>query len=82
MTILFIFIIQAVAYEYRTKASNFLGQKTYEIFLFLNGLLGPLLLGVAVATFFTGSNFVIDTSNLVNASAAHHVISSWTTPFY
>lgn len=82
MTILFIFIIQAVAYEYRTKASNFLGQKTYEIFLFLNGLLWPLLLWVAVATFFTGSNFIIDTSNLVNSSASHHTISSWTTPFY
>ncbi len=82
MAILFVFIIQAVAYEYRTKASNFLGQRTYEIFLFINGLLGPLLLWVAVATFFTGSNFIIDTSNLVNASAAHHVITSWTTPFY
>ena len=82
MAILFIFIIQAVAYEYRTKASNFLWQKTYEVFLFLNGLLWPLLLWVAVATFFTGSNFVIETSNLVNVNSTHHIISSWTTPFY
>jgi len=82
MAILFLFIIQAVAYEYRTKASNFLWAKTYEIFLFLNWLLGPLLLWVAVATFFTWSNFLIETSNLVNKDAAHHIISTWTTQTY
>lgn len=82
MAILFMFIIQAVAYEYRTKASNFLWQKTYEVFLFLNGLLWPLLLWVAVATFFTWSNFIVEKTNLININATHHVISSWTTPFY
>lgn len=57
MLILFAFIIQAVAYEYRSRAGNFLGKKTYEGFLFVNGLLGTVLLGIAVATFFTGSPF-------------------------
>jgi cytochrome d ubiquinol oxidase subunit II len=56
---LFSFIIQAVSYEYRSKPNNFLGRKTFEIFLFLNGLIGTLTLGVAVATFFTGSGFHI-----------------------
>ncbi len=82
MAILFIFIIQAVAYEYRSKASNFLWKKTYDVFLWVNGFFWPLLLWVAVATFFTGSNFQIETTNLVDASAAHHMITTWTTPFY
>jgi len=60
--ILFCFIIQTVGYEFRSKADNFLGTKTYEAFLFLNGFLGTILLGTAVATFFTGSQFEI-TSN-------------------
>lgn len=60
MSILFAFVIQAVSYEFRTKASNFLGQRTYEIFLFINGLLGTFLVGVAVATFFSGSQFSLD----------------------
>ena len=60
MIILFAFIIQAVAYEYRRKPNNFLGQKTYDTFLFLNGLLGTILLGTAVSTFFTGANFSVD----------------------
>lgn len=55
--ILFSFIIQAVAYEFRSKANNILGQKTFDVFLFLNGSLGPLLIGTAVATFFTGAEF-------------------------
>ena len=61
--ILFCFIIQAVSFEFRTKAGNFLGQKTYETFLFVNGSLGVFLIGVAVGTFFTGSNFRIDEMN-------------------
>ena len=56
MAILIAFVIQAVSYEYRKKPGNFLGQKTFEIFLMFNGLLGTLLLGTAVATFFTGSS--------------------------
>jgi len=66
MAILFAFIIQAVSYEFRTKASNFLGQKTYEWFLFINGLLGTFLVGVAVATFFSGSQFSLNEMNSVS----------------
>jgi len=57
IAILFSFIIQAIAYEFRSKANNILGQKTFDVFLFLNGSLGPLLIGTAVATFFTGAEF-------------------------
>ncbi|MGE5420060.1 MAG: cytochrome d ubiquinol oxidase subunit II [Chloroflexota bacterium] len=63
--ILFIFIIQAVSYEYRMKAGNILGQRTFEIFLFINGSAGPVLIGVAVGTFFTGANFSLDDMNKV-----------------
>ncbi len=63
MLILFVFILQAVSYEYRTKASNWLGTKTYDTFLYINGLLGTVLLGTAVATFFTGSQFSITDMN-------------------
>ncbi len=63
MAILFCFIIQAVSYEYRTKPNNFLGQKTYETFLYINGSLGVFLLGVAISTFFSGSEFLIDYRN-------------------
>ncbi|MGM0533301.1 MAG: cytochrome d ubiquinol oxidase subunit II [Campylobacterota bacterium] len=63
MAILFCFIIQAVSYEYRKKENNFLGQRTYEIFLYINGTLGVFLLGVAIATFFSGSEFLIDERN-------------------
>ena len=72
MAILFAFVIQAVSYEFRTKASNFLGQKTYECFLFINGLLGTFLVGVAVATFFSGSQFSLNEMNSVTwATGAH-----------
>ena len=66
MLILFAFIIQAVSYEYRTKPSNFLGKRTYEGFLFVNGLLGTVLIGTAVATFFTGSPFKLNMLNQVD----------------
>jgi cytochrome d ubiquinol oxidase subunit II len=81
MAILFVFIIQAVSYEFRTKANNFLGQKTYESFLFINGLLGPILLGAAVSTFFTGSMFSVDHLNLVDLDSGEMpIISAWETP--
>ncbi len=82
MAILFLFIAQSVSFEYRKKPNNFLGQKTYDIFLLLNGFLVPLLLWVAVATFFTGSNFIIETSNLVNWFWNNMHITSWTTQTY
>jgi cytochrome d ubiquinol oxidase subunit II len=78
MAILFPFIIQAVAYEYRSKPNNFLGHRTYEIFLFINGALGTILIGTAVSTFFTGSMFSVDKLNLVNLSDP--AISRWEGP--
>jgi len=65
MLILFSFIIQAVSYEYRTKPGNVLGEKVYEFFLFINGSVGILLIGAAVGTFFTGSNFTLNSLNQV-----------------
>jgi cytochrome d ubiquinol oxidase subunit II len=84
MLILFTFVLQAVSYEFQNKIGNFLGPRTFQFFLTLNGILGPLLLGGAVATFFEGSNFIIEKGNLVNApissdfqSAVSPVISQW-----
>ena len=82
MAILFLFIAQSVAFEYRKKPNNALWQKTYDIFLFLNWLLVPLLLWVAVATFFTGSHFIVETSNMVNTTWTWYHITSWTNWFY
>jgi cytochrome bd ubiquinol oxidase subunit II len=65
IAILFSFILQAVAYEFRSKPNNVFGQRTFEVFLFLNGAMGPLLIGTAVATFFTGSQFSLDTMKSV-----------------
>ncbi|MBN1958649.1 MAG: cytochrome d ubiquinol oxidase subunit II [Desulfuromonadales bacterium] len=65
LAILFTFIIQAVSYEYRRKPNNFLGQRTYEVFMCINGVVGVLLIGAAVGTFFSGSNFTLNDYNLV-----------------
>jgi cytochrome d ubiquinol oxidase subunit II len=65
IAILFCFIIQAVSYEFRRKPGNFLGPKVYEAFLYINGSLGVFLLGTAVATFFSGSEFSLTDSNSV-----------------
>ena len=65
LSILFCFIIQAVSYEFRTNPNNFLGQKTYETFLKINGNIGTFLLGVAISTFFSGSEFIVDSNNFV-----------------
>jgi cytochrome bd ubiquinol oxidase subunit II len=72
ISILFSFIIQAVAYEFRSKPANILGQKTYDIFLFLNGSLGPFLIGTTVATFFTGSQFRLNDMNQVQWATSWH----------
>jgi cytochrome d ubiquinol oxidase subunit II len=81
MIILFAFIVQAIAYEYRTKPNNFLGQKTYEVFLFVNGAIGTILVGVAVSTFFTGSEFSVDKLNLTNIfGTGSTTISAWQGP--
>ncbi len=65
MLILFTFILQAVSYEYRKKPDNLLGAKAFEVFLIINGTVGILLIGVAVGTFFTGSNFTLNDFNFV-----------------
>ena len=75
MIILFSFVIQAVSYEFQNKIGNFLGPKTFQICLIINGIVGPLLLGGAVATFFNGSNFLIDKGNITNN--LQPVISRW-----
>lgn len=75
MLILFSFVIQAVSYEFQNKLGNFLGAKTFQVCLIINGIVGPLLLGGAVATFFDGSNFVVDKMNITNS--LQPVISRW-----
>jgi len=75
MAILFCFIIQAVSYEFQSKPGNVFGATTYRAFLFTNGLLGTFLIGVAIATFFTGSNFLVNKANITQQLAP--VISSW-----
>ena len=77
MLILFTFVLQAVSYEFQNKIGNFLGPKTFQFFLTLNGIVGPLLLGGAVATFFEGSNFIIEKNNLVDIQALTPIISRW-----
>ena len=81
MLILLGFILQAVSYEYRSKASNFLGKRTFENFLLLNGILAPVLIGTAVATFFTGSQFSVNLTNITNLNGSKMpIISEWTGP--
>lgn len=75
MIILFSFVLQAVSYEFQSKAGNLLGKKTYRTFLVINGVVGPLLLGGAVATFFTGSDFYINKANMTDTIMP--VISHW-----
>mgnify|MGYP006067360933 CR=1 FL=1 len=80
MAILFSFIIQAVSYEYRSKPGNFLGKKTYDTFLKINGLAATVLLGVAVGTFFSGSDFVVNKNNITDVGMP--VISTWQNPLH
>ena len=77
MIILFTFVLQAVSYEFQNKLGNILGPQTFQWFLIINGLLGPLLLGGAVATFFEGSNFVIDKGNMIDIESFSPIISRW-----
>ena len=67
MIILFTFVVQAVSYEFQNKLGNIFGAKAFQMCLVINGLLGPLLLGGAVATFFEGSNFIVLKDNLINS---------------
>ena len=75
MIILFTFVLQAVSYEFQNKLGNFLGARTFQWFLIINGILGPLLLGVAVATFFNGANFIVDKSSIFDGASP--IISKW-----
>ena len=77
MIILFSFVVQAVSYEFQNKLGNLLGTRTYQWCLVANGILGPLLLGGAVATFFNGSNFLVAKDNMVDGFELQPVISSW-----
>jgi len=82
MLILFTFVLQAVSYEFQNKIGNLLGPKTFQTFLVINGLVGPLLLGGAVATFFEGSNFIVAKENLISSpiitdGVGAPIISSW-----
>lgn len=75
MLILLSFVLQAVSYEFQNKLGNLLGARTFQLMLILNGILGPLLLGGAVATFFEGSNFIVEKNNITDM--AQPVISQW-----
>ncbi len=75
MTILFSFVLQAVSYEFQHRKGNLLGKRTYRCFLIINGIVGPLLLGGAVATFFDGSNFIVEKAALTDVGGP--VISRW-----
>lgn len=76
MMLLFCFVIQAVSYEYQNKKGNVWGKKSYQWALFINGILGPVLLGAAVGTFFTGANFVVERSNMANLGG-NLSVSTW-----
>lgn len=75
MTILLSFVLQAVSYEFQNKIGNLFGTRTFQWFLVINGIVGPLLIGGAVATFFNGSNFIVDKMNITNGMQP--VISRW-----
>ena len=79
--ILLVFVIQAVSYEYRRKPANLFGRRTYEAFLVINGIAGPLLLGVAVGTFYTGAMFTVNRMNMVSIGGGT-AISQWTTAWH
>lgn len=78
--ILLSFVIQAVSYEYLSKKGNLLGKKTYQAFLIINGVAGPILLGTAVSTFFYGAEFYVNKEQLTDV--AMPVISTWATPWH
>ena len=81
IVIFFAFVLQAVSYEYRKKPNNFFGKRVYETLLFINGLLGTVLIGTAVATFFTGSEFSVNKMNLTLLTGNKMpIISEWTGP--
>lgn len=80
LLILLCFVLQAVSYEFQSKKGNLLGKKTYQIFLIINGVLGPILLGTAVGTFFNGAEFVVNKAQLTDIGMP--VISTWANPLH
>jgi cytochrome d ubiquinol oxidase subunit II len=82
MILLFCFVLQAVSYEFQSKPGNIFGATTYRMFLFINGLLGTFLLGVVVATFFTGSEFTVGKGNIAGLGTAGPIISQWQNPLH
>lgn len=80
MLILACFVLQAVSYEYQAKKGNLLGRKTYQVFLWINGVLGPILLGTAVGTFFNGAEFIVNKGQITDI--AMPVISTWANPWH
>ena len=80
LLILLCFVLQAVSYEFQSKKGNLLGMKTYRIFLLLNGVLGPVLIGTAVGTFFNGAEFTVNKAQLTNIGMP--VISAWANPLH
>ncbi|MDR2681252.1 MAG: cytochrome d ubiquinol oxidase subunit II, partial [Tannerella sp.] len=80
LLILLCFVLQAVSYEFQSKKGNLLGKKTYQIFLILNGILGPVLIGAAVGTFFNGAEFVVNKAQLTEIGMP--VISTWANPLH
>ncbi len=82
MLLLFSFVVQAVSFEFGSMPNNFLGPKTYRGFLFFNGVVGTFILGVAVATFFTGSEFTINKINLVTFANGGNTMSGWDNPLH
>ncbi len=84
MAILFCFVIQAVAYEYQSRPGNTYGRKTYQWFLFINGLLGTFLIGTALATFFTGSAFGVSKEGMsvFSEDPLNIAVSTWQSPWH
>ena len=82
MIVLFCFVLQAVSYEFQSKPGNIFGPRVYRTFLFLNGVIGTFLLGVLVATFFTGSQFTVGKGNIAGLGTSGAIISQWQNPLH
>ena len=82
MAILFCFTLQAVSYEFQSQPGNVYGKTTYKTFLFINGVLGTFLVGVALATFFTGSEFTMSKGNIAGVGTVGPIISQWQNPWH
>lgn len=82
MILLFCFVLQAISYEFQSKPGNIFGAKTYRAFLFINGVLGTFLIGVVVASFFTGSEFTVGKGNIAGMGNSGFTISQWQNPLH